>query len=39
LLEKSIGLGRIGQEKANAEKEEKRKGNACTGRRCRNEHD
>jgi hypothetical protein len=39
LLEKSIGLGYVGQEKADAEEEEKRKGNVYTGRRSRDEHD
>jgi hypothetical protein len=39
LLEESIGLGRVGQEKASAEKQEKREGNVDTGRRSRSEHD
>ena len=39
LLEKCIGLGYIGQEKANAEEEEKRKGKTDTGQGCRDEHD
>ena len=39
LLEKSIGLGYVGQKKASAKEEEKRKGKSCTGRRSRGEHD
>jgi hypothetical protein len=39
LLEEGVGLGCVGQERANAEEEEKRKGNAYTGRRSRDVHD
>jgi len=39
LLQKGIGLGCVGQEKAKAKEEEKRKGNADTGQRSRDEHD
>jgi hypothetical protein len=39
LLEKSIGLGYVGQKKASAKEEEKRKGKSCTGRRSRGGHD
>jgi len=35
LLEKSIGLGHVGHEEANAEEEEKQKGKSYTGRRSR----
>jgi hypothetical protein len=39
LLKKSVGLGYVGQEKANAEEEEKRKGKTHTGGGCRDGHD
>jgi hypothetical protein len=39
LLEKGIGLGLVGQERANAEEKEKQKGDAYTGRRSGDGHD
>src|SRR5580704_4379537 len=41
LLEKSVGLSCVGREERNTEEDEekKRKGEAHTGPRCRNEHD
>jgi hypothetical protein len=39
LLEKSIGLSRVGKQKANAKEEENRKGNLYRATRSRNKHD
>jgi hypothetical protein len=39
LLKKSVGLGYVCQEKANAEEEEKRKGKTYSGQWCGDEHD
>jgi hypothetical protein len=37
LLEKSIGLSRVGKQKANAEEKENRKGNLYTGQRSKHD--
>jgi hypothetical protein len=39
LLEKSIGLSRVGKQKANAKEEENRKGNLYRATRSRKKHD